>query len=163
MSTLSKIQLNLQLSAIEALAQVSTAGTEVKTEALNDGAQTLTSSTTPPVTKFASEAITLGAGATTVDFTALTDVEGNAVDATGLKLQILRLKTPATNTAVVNVAPGASNAYLIFGSGNDIDVGIKGHLLYYIPEALADVSATVKTIDVSGTSGEKIDLEFVFG
>lgn len=126
----------------------------------------LTGSTTPAVTKESYHDYTFTAGAVTVDLTALLDAVGAAVDGTGLKVQCLIIKNPAGN-ASINMAPGASNGYDIFGASNDIT--IPGHATYdnylsfYFPEGTPDVAAGDKTLDFTGTGTQTFYLGIVLG
>ena len=137
----------------------------------SDISVTLDSTTTPkievpPVVR----KVTI-AGTITIDFTAAQGVALPAaatrtIDQTGKKLVAVRLSCPTTNVAVINVAPGASNPYPLFGTANDIDVKA-GQTLIAIMNGIASpygaVSATVKTLDISGTNGDVINCEFYFG
>lgn len=121
----------------------------------------------PPV----SLEITLGGSPTQIDLTAVAGLAlppsaTRTLDLTGAKVVDVLLSAPATNVAAVNVAPGAANPYPLFGTGNDIDVapgetiasGFKG-----VATSKPAVSGTVKRIDVSGTSGDKLKIDLYLG
>lgn len=156
------------LSAAEAPAAGSDDGRTLRYTGFN-GSQSLSSTSTPKIEKPpAAQSITLGGGITTLDFTALALARdaGEAHDFTGKKLIGAILKANASNAAAISVAPGASNPYPLFGAGNDIDVGPGLDLAFCflaVGSNLPAVSATVKTLDLSGTSGDKIDVFFLFG
>lgn len=110
-------------------------------------------------------------GTTTIDLTAaagavLPAAATRSIDASTKKLIAFRLSCPTTNQAAVNVAPGASDPYAIFGAGNDIDVRpgwtIASVLVGANPSHAA-VSGTAKNIDITGTTGDKITIELYFG
>lgn len=110
-------------------------------------------------------------GTTTIDLTAAAGAvipasASRAVDASTKKLVAFRFSCPGTNQAAVNVAPGASDPYPIFGTANDIDVRpgwtIPG-VLNGVNPSHAAVSSTAKNIDITGTTGDKITIELYFG
>jgi len=113
--------------------------------------------------------ITLGAGITTIDLTAAPGLvlpfgTTRNIDFTGAKLVAFLFE--GTGVGAVNVAPGASNPYALFGTGNDIDVSL-GQIVCGVFRGVATtlpaVSGSVKTIDLSGGSGRKLYLELYFG
>lgn len=136
-----------------------------------DISTTLDSTTTPKIEVAPIVRKVTISGTITIDFTAAQGVALPAaatrtLDHTGKKLVAVRLSCPSTNVAVINVAPGASNPYPLFGTGNDIDVK-PGQTVIAIMNGVASsygaVSPTVKTIDISGTNGDVIQVECYFG
>ena len=126
----------------------------------------LTAGTTPPVTVESYQEYTLSAGAKTIDLTALLDFADVAQNCTGLKVQTFIFVNPAGNSAM-NIAPGASNPYPLFGAANDITVpGFASQdctIGFYFPEGCPDVASGVKTIDVTGTGTQKFKLGLCLG
>lgn len=126
---------------------------------------TLSGSTTPAVTKYASKQLALTDGAATLDLTALTGwgTNGANVDATNLKLQLLRVYNPAANTGVMNLAEGASNGYEALGDAWSVDITPGAWAMVYLADDAPDVDGTHKTIDITGSGTEVLDIELVFG
>jgi hypothetical protein len=122
---------------------------------------TLNASSTPPVTKVYAEEVTSD-GAETLDFTALVRSIGGTIDATGLKLQALALYNKST-TNTVTIGKGASNGYDFNATAQTIVVQAESYLLLTFNDDLADVSGSVKTIDIVATSGQAYDLMLIFG
>lgn len=126
----------------------------------------LTDTSTPAATKAHYHDHTFTAGAVTVDLTALVDSVGVAFSGLGLKVQALIIKNPAGN-ASINLAPGASNGYDIFGAGNDITIpghaSYDNYLSFYFPEGTPDVAAGDKTLDFTGTGTQSFYLGIVLG
>lgn len=121
-----------------------------------------TSSITPK--RVLVDEITLGAGVTTLDFRSGVAALDRYLDCLGYKVFAVMLHALAANAGVVNVAPGSANPYPIFGAGNDISLAPSMMLEMVMTQLeLPAVSATVKTIDVSGTSGDKLRYMFVLG
>lgn len=167
---------NLSLAGAEVFtaAEAPTGGTQ-QARTLNitgaDVAATLDSTTTPkieisPVVR----KITIS-GTTTIDLTAAAGVAlpiaaSRTVDATGKKLVAVRLSCPTTNVGAVNVAPGGSNPYPLFGTGNDVDVK-PGQTIIAIVNGVASsygaVGPTAKNIDVTGTTNDVLNVELYFG
>lgn len=118
----------------------------------------LSATSTPAVTAVWSDSITLSAGAASIDLTAMTSGSGEiaAVDFTTKKVHALIASCPAANTAFVEIKPGATNAYEPFGATNTVDLHPGGMVMLYQPEILADVSATVKSIDLASTDVDAV-------
>ena len=162
MSTLSQARLKISLQAVETLANPAADGVNVNLDELDQGTRTLNSSSTPAATKHHAETITI-AGTQTVDLTSLSDVEGTAIDGTGLKVQAVRMIADADNAAAITVAPGASNPYPLFGTSNEVDLAAGAEICHYSPEGLPDVAAAVKEIDISGTNDDILYIQLILG
>lgn len=126
---------------------------------------TLTSVTTPPVTKHAAKLVALVAGAATIDLTALTawGANGAAEDMSGLKLQIMRLKATAANANPITITAGASNGYEAFGAAWSLALSGGQEVTLYGFDKTPDVAGGAKTIDLAGTLTQSIEIEVVFG
>lgn len=123
-------------------------------------------SSTIPVTKESYKVYTFTAGAITIDLTSIVDAFGVTFSGSGLKVQGIVIINPAGN-ASINVAPGASNGYALFGAGNDIT--IPGNASYdtfvvaWLPEGTPDVAGGAKNIDVTGTGTESFKIGLILG
>lgn len=125
---------------------------------------TLTASTTVPVTKVHSADHALTAGAETLDLTALGHLLSSTEDFTGLKVQFILIVATAGNAAALKFEPGAATAYNIFGSATgEISVPPGGIEMFFGNDALPDVAAGAKHIDVSGTGTDSYDIIIVAG
>lgn len=139
----------------------------------NDAQLAFSESSTPAVTKPAiSQKITLGGSATVIDLTAVAAAAIPAaatrtVDQTGGKLVSFNLRADSENTDPITVGPGASsNTYNLFGAGKDIDIepGFQiGGTFRDVASSLPAVAAGAKNIEVSGTSGDILYLDLLFG
>lgn len=113
---------------------------------------------------------TLSGASGTLDLTAIPlarDV-GQNTDLTGKKLVALLIKAPTGNTGPITIADGATNGYLLFGDASGQVTLKPGEMIikaYQLSstQAHAAVGASAKTIDISGTSGDKIEALAVFG
>ena len=123
---------------------------------------TLNATSTPPVTKTSFLAHALTAGAKTLDFTALPGSNGITHDCTGLKMQLLLIHNP-TGNATLTVAPGSSNPYPPWGTAKDLDIPAGSYFPFIWIDTLPDCSATVKTLDFSGSGTQTFNLGVVFG
>lgn len=110
-------------------------------------------------------------GTITIDLSAaagaaLPIAASRTIDASGKRLVAVRLSCPTTNSGAVNVAPGASNGYAMFGSGNDIDIR-PGETIVAIINGVASskpaVGGSAKNLDVTGTTNDVILVELYFG
>jgi len=126
---------------------------------------TFSATSTPTGQRIVEIEITLGAGTTTIDLTSAPKSAGRTEDLTGFKAVAGLLTAPRTNSGDVTVAPGASNPYPLFGTGNSVAVPAGRTMAFGDTEQanLAAVSSSAKTIDVSGTSGDILRLMLVMG
>ena len=122
----------------------------------------LDDTTTPPVTMTSYQTYALVAGALTIDLRALLGVNDEVQDANGLKLQTIVIRNPSGNNPIT-IGEGASNGYPIWGAGNDHIVPADSEVGQKFADTLADVSATDKTIDISGTGTETFDVGICLG
>ncbi len=125
----------------------------------------LTGSSSVPVTKAYSDRFSLSSGSATLDLTSLTDAKGDALDLTGLKVQLIAVQCASGNTDAVTVDVGTSNGYEFGGdSTSEMSVQQGGTLVFYAPETLDDVGASDKTIDFSSSDEDaSVDVLIVAG
>jgi len=119
----------------------------------------LNASSTPPGSASWADALS---GDQTLDFTALSRSIGEDVDATGLKLQMLLLNNLSAS-ATLTLAKGASNGYAVNGAAGSLVCPPGGSVQYFFNDALEDVDATHKTLDLTITAGEEFEIQLVFG
>ncbi len=170
-------QVNLSVVAAEEFTttEVPGAGTvserTLRTGKGNNASLTLNGTSTPAITKpMISLTITIS-GTITLDLTAIAAVAIPAtatrmVDLTGAKVVGFTLRAKSTNVAAINVAPGGSHPYPIFGAGNDIDVpkGLQiAGCFRDVASQLPAVSGTVKNIDISGTNADVLYIDLLTG
>ena len=124
--------------------------------------KTLNASSTPPVSKMAAFQQALTAGAATIDLTSLTGTNGASVDGTGLRVQAIKFRNPAANDPMT-IVEGAANSY--DGVGADFSLVLAGgaEALLFLNDAGTDISGTNKTLDISGTAVEELDVEIIMG
>lgn len=154
--------LQLRFEALEDLQTVPGASSpQVLNDDFNWDLTQLTPSTTPPVARASYQEYTIGGGGTVdIDLFALASTQGT-IAGNGMKLQLLVINNTAA--ASINVAPGASNAYSPFGASNDVDIPAGCKLALYTPEALADISSTVRNIRITGTSTHIVEVGIWIG
>jgi hypothetical protein len=128
---------------------------------------TLNASSTVPATKTASDTAALAAGSGSIDLTSLTGPLASSVTFSGLKVQLVYISCPATNTGGVTFDVGAANGYNLFGTDNASDESVEvmpgGAVLMYHPNNAEDVDGTHKTIDVTGTGTDNYNYVLVAG
>lgn len=123
---------------------------------------TLNSGTTPPATDVLSFVKALSAGAATIDLTAITH-EGRTIDGTGKKVQIFKARNKPTNANPITIQPGASNGYDLAGASSKIVLNPGDHVMLYCHDTAPDIASGDKTIDLSGTGAQELELEIVLG
>ena len=121
----------------------------------------LTVGTTPPATKVAAFVKALDAGAGTIDLTALTGTNGAAVNGTGLKVQVFKIKNLGENT--LTIEPGVATDYLLLGAAFKIILAQNQEFLFYGNDAAPDIGADDKVIKLTGTLVETCEVTIVMG
>jgi hypothetical protein len=131
----------------------------------NQTTRNLTGSTTPPVTAGGVAEKAMVAGAATIDLAALVCVDGSTINLTGLKPRQWKLKAPSTNGAAITVAKGASNGYTGFGANFSITLlpGAEWQGEDVSTTGPAAVAAGVKTLDLSGTTTDELQIVIAAG
>jgi hypothetical protein len=127
----------------------------------------LGASTTPPVTKVSAFKPALVAGEHVIDLTALPGVTAANVDGTGLKVQAIKIRNPAANSANLIIEPGASNAYNLFGASFKITLHPGEELLFKGNDhaSMPEVASGAKNIKLSdgGTGVEVHEVIILLG
>lgn len=127
---------------------------------------TLTASSTVPATKVAAYELTLSSGAGTINLAALPGITAEeTVNGTGLKVQLLKLKNKSSNANKITVAKGASNGYGLCASGDDWDVTLSPGQsnLTLGNDAAPDIASGARTLDVTGTGAQVLQVLVVMG
>ena len=129
----------------------------------------LTATTTPAATKVFSDTINLSSGSATLDLTSLAGPASTTVTFSGLKVQLVKLKCPLTNTAGITVdAKDATTGYNLFGATNAVTT----EKIEFMPgmvasintnDQLQDVDSTHKDLTLTGTGTESIRVLLVAG
>lgn len=107
-------------------------------------------------------------GATTLDLTAmpLARDASKTHDYTGKRVVAAILKAGAANAGAITIAPGASDPYPLFGAGNEVDLapGMALQISFVgVGSGAPAVASGAKTIDISGTEGDALDVFFLLG
>jgi hypothetical protein len=111
---------------------------------------TYSASSTVPVSQAWSDTRTLTAGADALDLTALVQAARTNINFNTLKVQAVKIKASANNSAVVVFAPSGTNGYNLFGNADGtIALPPGAEALMLFKEGLADVSATVKAVAIT--------------
>jgi hypothetical protein len=125
---------------------------------------TLNSGTTVTVSKESKFTVTLSGGAYTLDLTQIPDDVNGTFDATGLKVQFLRLAPSSGNANKVTVSQGASNAYRLDGATNWSWTGLAGQVALFEGNNGGEaVGGSHKNIDFAGTGSQTVAVHIVLG
>ena len=123
----------------------------------------LDSTTTPPVTKVWGDTVALVAGAATLDLQALVNANLPNVDFDTLKVQVLLVSCPSSNTGVITITPGAANDYDLGGAAMSWAVSPGGMLVYLSDDNAPDVAAADSELDFAGTGTETFNIIMAAG
>jgi len=118
---------------------------------------------TPDIELVYEGTIALTDGSATIDLTDLSDKGGNTIASTGKKVRIISVIPTSTNTGAITLSTGASNGYGLKGAGWSEALSAGQDMLFYANTKTPDIATDAKTIDLSGTAVESIDLLIVFG
>jgi len=122
---------------------------------------TINASSTVPATEVSADTWALSGGAVTIDLTSLPGTNGTTIDATGLKVQLFKVKN--LGAAAMTFTEGASNGYALLGASFQFILAQNQELMLYLVDSAPDVGSTDKTIDVAGTSSQTFELILVVG
>lgn len=117
----------------------------------------------PSVTTVIHGRLTLSAGALTVDLRSWTDAVLGSMDLNGLKLKLMKLSAPSTNAGAITIKPGASNGYAGWAGSGGLILAAGDHRGPDIFNSMTGVDSTHKTLDLTGTGTDVIDVIMGFG
>lgn len=138
------------------------------THSLGADAGTLGASSTPAATQTFSDTIALTAGAAALDLQSLAGPSSTTINFTGLKVQLIKIKTPATNadSIIVEHKDGATG-YNLFGDDNASDESIEvppdSVMQFKYNDKLEDVDGTHKDVKFTGTGTDGMQLQLTAG
>lgn len=119
------------------------------------------SQTPPNASIFSGDVYALVTGAKTIDLRTAYTVGGGSADGNGLKVQGFFFKNLGANPMTIEA--GASNGYNILGASGEATIPQNAWMAVYFGEGSADVSDSVKTIDVSGTGTQTFEFAVIMG
>ena len=151
------------LPAAQAPGAANEAARTVTQAGFNAAQRVLKPDSSPPVTCGALFQQALTTGAATIDLTVLDGFNDKVVNGTGLRVQLLRVKNPATNANPITVAKGASNGYDGFGSAFSITLQPGAEMTFLTSDAGGDIGSGNKTLDLTGTGTQALDVEIIMG
>ncbi len=126
--------------------------------------ETLTASTTVPVTKHAEFSQAMTSGAVTLNLVALPGKTADeTVVGTGLKVQLAKFTNPSTNANNITLVPGASSGFNIFGAASSVTLVPGQSVTFEGKDGSPDIDSSHRTIDVTGTTTQVIQCVFVLG
>ena len=129
-----------------------------------DSSETYNASSSPgAVTKIATFEQALTSGNATIDLRALIAAAGSVIDGNGLKVKFIKLRGNAANANAIVVVPGASNGYNLFGTTFKVTLEPTQEILAYLANAAVAIDATHKTIDLTGTGSQVLEVAVLMG
>ncbi len=162
-----RVNFDSKLTTVETFTgdYVSPGDATMTTSGLNES-DSFTASTSVPVTKYAAFQQAMTAGTATINLAALPGVTAEeVVNLTGLKVQILKLRSLATNGNKITVAKGGSSGYGLCASGDTWSIVLSPgqSVLFFLDEAAPDVAGGARTIDLTGTLAQVLEVHVVAG
>lgn len=123
---------------------------------------TLNSGTTPDAEKVATMQVAMTAGAVTLDLTALTH-RAAAVSFSGKKARFIIFRNPATNANAITIVEGGSNGNALLGAGFSVTLEPGQAIGAYLADAAPTVGGSDKTLDITGTGSQALDVVMIAG
>jgi hypothetical protein len=170
MSTISRAPVKTYINATLSLEGPEVEGQTLTPSQLNAAEVVFTPTSTPPGLHYLVEEILLpssGAQSQTIDLAAWTDTEGLSKTSYGKKVQVMRVSTLAANSGDFTIAGGDSDAYELFGVGNELDVPPGAEMTLRFGDNLADIGPSSgggdTDIKFSGTGGDTLTVEMIIG
>ena len=151
------------LPAAQAPGAATEAARTVTQAGFNAAQRTLKSDSSPPVTCGSLFQQVLTDGAATIDLAALDGLNDKVVNGTGLRVQLLRIKAPSSNVNPITVAKGASNGYDGFGAAFSVTLQPGAEATFLTNDAGSDIGSANKTLDLTGTGAQALDVEIIMG
>lgn len=124
---------------------------------------TFDAGTTPAATEWVANEYTMSGGALTIDLTSLTGTNGRSVSLNGLRPRLVKIKNKATNANSITIAEGASNGYPLFGASRSVTLLPGEELQYLYSSSCTAVGSSDKTIDISGTGSQVLQMAILAG
>ena len=144
-------------------ASVAGADSPIITHDVYDSEITLNAGSTPPATDAVFWQQDLAAGTATIDLTSLTGTNGESIDGTGKRVQVLKFKALAANANTIAVIPAAANGYELSGADFKITLSPGQEFLYYGNEATPEIGAAAKDFTLTGTGTQGLEVSIVLG
>ena len=123
----------------------------------------LDGTTTPPVTKHGIGELAMVDGAATIDLRTLLNAAGAAVDGNGLKVQAVIFVGKVGNANPIKVAVGDTTGYELAGADFAVTLKAGDFAVLGFKDSLADIDATHKILDVTGTGTQVLQYLIVMG
>jgi len=123
----------------------------------------LDSDSDPDATEGAFGSKAMAAGAATIDLTAFVDSQGRTVNFDTLRVRAVKVRALDANAGDITIAKGASNGYTGFGAAYSETLKPGQEVTRYLGATGDAVSGTVKTLDLSGTGTDGVQITIAAG
>lgn len=123
----------------------------------------LTSATTPDGELVYSVTQALTAGSATIDLKSISNTEGTTITTEAKKVRAFAAKATSDNANPLTLTVGASNGYTMLGAGWKVILSASDTFAVYLGDNAPAISDSVKTIDLSGTGSQSVDIVIIFG
>jgi hypothetical protein len=123
----------------------------------------MTSATTPDAELIYSTTQALSGGSATIDLKSISNTEGTTIVTDGKKVRAFAAKATSTNENALTLTEGASNGYELMGDGWKVALEASDSFLVVLNDNAPAIGDSAKTIDLSGTLSESVDILIIFG
>ncbi len=165
MSTSVTVSVRTSLAAVKTFSGADSGNPDISFTSGNPSGDVYTAATTIPVSKESKFTATMSGGVLTIDLTALTSDAEPTIDATGLRVQFLRLASPSTNANKIVVSQGGSNPYRLDAATAtwSIPMAVGQIVQLELGNAGDVVGGSNKTILLTGTAAQTLSVHIVMG
>ncbi len=110
------------------------------------------------------EALTARGGLGTIDLTSMPGLTADeTVTFTTLKVRFFKFKNPSTNSGPITIVDGGTNGNNLLGAAFVLVVPLGGEVSAYLKDGSQTVASGDRTLDLTGTSTDVLDVELVAG
>jgi hypothetical protein len=125
---------------------------------------TLNGDSSPAASEHAEFQKAMVSGAGTIDLTAMPGKTVNeTINGTGLKVQMAKFRALATNANPITIVKGASNGYALLGASMNVTLLPGQSQTLNLDGAAPTIGSGAKTLDISGTGTQVLEVELVMG
>lgn len=151
------------VETIEANVPFAAANSRVITHGLFNSSETLTGSTAVPVVVPVYTEFALSSGALTIDLRSILGSGNSPFDLNGMKVQVVKLRCKSSNANPITISEGATNGYELLGNGFTFQLKPSQEITMHLKDLSPDVGASAKTIDLTGTGSQVLEVAIIAG
>ncbi len=153
-----------QLTVVETLTGYAVTTSDKTVTFQESNVRSLNATSTPAASKYAYFQKALSSGAGTIDLTALPGLRsGDTVTGNGLKVRSVYLGNPSDNANDITIAVGVSSGYNLSGASFSLTLSPGQDVNIYLGDGAPVIGSGAKTLDLTGTGAQVLNVAIVMG